>query len=266
MRISTVIVTKNRVSLLKKAVISVFNQSDSVDKIVIVDDASTDDTWAYLQSLEREFDGFVQSVRNCNSLGGARSRNIGISLATGDYVAFLDDDDTWDISKISEQKKILENGFDLVYTGSTIVGKDGEVIGQRYHTNILPFAFEIAIRNTIGITSTVVIRKSLLDKHGFDESLPALQDYELFIRLVRSGARVGSVPLFLVNYLRIPGSVTVSSSAPNFFTAISIIIKRHGKGWFLPFHLFGALYIFFHKFFTAPNFRHQLKETIFRKK
>jgi len=110
LRISVIIPTHNRASLLRSAVESVTNQTYPVHEILIVDDGSTDETKQVVQELVRS------AKRSCTSIhyfrqeqhGVAAARNTGIKAVTGDWVAFLDSDDRWLPEKLAWQVQALK--------------------------------------------------------------------------------------------------------------------------------------------------------------
>lgn len=262
MNVSVIVVTKNRCPLLKKAVASVFSQTAPVAELIVVDDASTDSTGEYLQGLEG-----VVVIRNAKSLGGAQARNIGVNAATGDYVAFLDDDDTWDKKKIEKQlAAISNNSADIVYTGTVVVDEDDNVTGRCYHKQVVYPRLNICFLNYVGITSTVLVRRSLLVRNRFDAEMPALQEYELFIRLLRQGATVCGIPDHLVNYLQIRSNSSVSSGFGKNLSASKRILKKHGVGLYWVFHFIGLCRIFMQKWCRSQSFRADFKDWLLGRK
>lgn len=261
MKISVIIVTKNRCTLLKKAVASVFLQSYPVHEVIVVDDCSTDETTQYLQSLED-----VIVVRNDFSIGGAQARNLGIKSATGDFIAFLDDDDQWLPSKLEKQVKCQKSTLaDIVYTGTIVVDENDEEHGRCFHRAIFSARTQISLLNFIGITSTVLIRRTLLMGCSFDPNMPALQEYELFIRLIIKGANVAGVPESLVKYRQVSYSSTVSSSARANFLASKKILRQHGKGTYLFLHFLGLTRIFLQKMVASKQFRRDFWHLLYKR-
>jgi glycosyltransferase involved in cell wall biosynthesis len=112
MKITIVIPTYNGENTIKRAIESVLNQSSDIEKeILICDDCSTDDTVQIAKKL-----GCNVFVNDKNSGGPNKGRNIGIKNATGNLIAFLDQDDEWLPNKLEIQLKEIENGNDFVYS------------------------------------------------------------------------------------------------------------------------------------------------------
>ncbi len=103
-RVSVVIPAYNRADLLPRAIASVLDQTFTDYEIIVVDDASSDDTGA----VARNSDGPVRVVRNDVNRGLGGARNSGIVVASGTYVAFLDSDDEWLPGKLARQIELLD--------------------------------------------------------------------------------------------------------------------------------------------------------------
>jgi glycosyltransferase involved in cell wall biosynthesis len=99
-KVDVIIPSYNRTSFLRKAITSVLNQSFTDFAIIVVDDCSSDNIKPLLESFQ---DDRIKYVRNEVNMGEGRARNIGVSNATADYVAFLDDDDEWLPAKLKMQ-------------------------------------------------------------------------------------------------------------------------------------------------------------------
>jgi glycosyltransferase involved in cell wall biosynthesis len=100
LKVSVYIPTRNRVDLLAAAVRSVLAQQFTDLELIVVDDASTDGTVLFLESITRE-DRRVRALRNESPRGAPASRNKAITQATGDFITGLDDDDTFEPQRLS---------------------------------------------------------------------------------------------------------------------------------------------------------------------
>ncbi len=90
--VSVIIPTRNRANLLARSLKSVLHQHYHNFEVIVIDDASEDDTVNTIEQFRNKFKSF-KYIRNNKRQGGAESRNIGIKSASGNYIAFLDDDD-----------------------------------------------------------------------------------------------------------------------------------------------------------------------------
>lgn len=183
--VSVVIPTHNRANLLRRAVDSVIAQSLKELEIIIVDDASTDDTSACCEQI---VDPRAKKIQHQQTRGGAAARNTGIAIANGEYVAFLDDDDEWMPDKLVQQVDLLKRNPNagLIYTGYYYVDNHYKTFQQflpRFRGNI---AEPLLAENIIGTTSSVMIRQVCFNKVGvFDDQLQSCQDWDLWIRMAK---------------------------------------------------------------------------------
>jgi glycosyltransferase involved in cell wall biosynthesis len=180
MQFSVLIPTYNSAPLVVEAVQSVLAQSHAAAQIIVVDDGSTDDTAERL----RPYHGKIDYVRQSNARVAA-ARNTGLSLCTGDAIAFLDADDYWHPEKLARQRTILEqhaeigllstDTFDWPGTMSSI---DNRACGQ---IEMVPLS-RLLVCNSL-TTSSIVVRSSVMARVGrFDTELFGPEDYDLWLR------------------------------------------------------------------------------------
>ena len=186
-RVSVVVPTRNRSRLLAVALHGVLRQRGVDLEVIVVDEASTDDTPALLAGLG---DPRVRTVRHATPRGVSTARNRGAAEARGDWVAFTDDDDLWAPDKLARQLQAAQAaGRDWAYTGSVNIGErfgvvhglppppPEEVVAALPHYNAIP-----------GGGSNVVIRREALLRAGpFDTRLRNTEDWEMWIRLAKAG-------------------------------------------------------------------------------
>ena len=186
--VSVVVPTRNRAALLPIAVRSVLAQTYSDFELIVVDDASEDETPQVLRSLS---DPRVRRVRRDRSGGGAQARNEAIASATGEFVAFLDDDDEWLPDKLASQLALFASAdprVGVVYSSYSVVDRaSGRVLGRKVAEARGDLSNALLERNVVGATSCVMARRECLrSSGGFDAALPSFQDYDLWIRLSRA--------------------------------------------------------------------------------
>lgn len=182
-RVTVVITTCRRPVPLMRAISSVLAQDYESFELLVIDDCVADETREAALSFDDERVRYVPQDQNT---GVAGARNRGMREAKGEFIAFLDDDDEWRPGKLSRQIELMDSAGQetgLVYTGMTVIGPDGEsrqVLAER-GGSLLP---EMLARNVVCATSSVVIRKKVIDEVGFfDETFPAIEDYEYWIRV-----------------------------------------------------------------------------------
>lgn len=180
LKVSVILPTFNRSQQLMKAIDSVLCQTHPVDEIVVVNDGSTDDTLTVLNEFMRIHKGVPIVVLSQENKGPAAARNFAIKAATGDLIAFLDDDDIWHPEKIERQLTVflLDTKLDLLGCASNIL--------RLYNALYLVRLGECAMlfRNWL-MTPTVIVRRSVvLACGGFPEELPIAEDFSLWLRIV----------------------------------------------------------------------------------
>jgi GT2 family glycosyltransferase len=189
---------------------SVFAQTFKDYEVLVVNDGSPD-TEEFERALS-PYEGRVRYFRQENRGAGA-ARNRGLLEARGEFVAFLDGDDLWLPTYLEEQLKFIrEGGHDFVYTDALLFG-DSPNAGQTYmqtSPSTGPVNFLSLIRNDCNVITSGVVarRRPLLDAGLFDETLRNAQDFELWARLARRGARMAYQRKVLVRYRCHEGSLS----------------------------------------------------------
>ena len=183
---SVIITTCDRPDQLGRSIASVMGQTVQPTELIVVDDCSL----TPVEDLVRERTGCfeIHYHRLMERAGASAARNAGATLAHGEIIMFLDDDDVWEARKIETQLGIFATHPEAgaVYTGMLSV--DDTDRGRVLHASSGHLSGEtwpqILFRNFIGPTSAVAIRAPLFRlAGGFDQQLKALQDYDLWLRL-----------------------------------------------------------------------------------
>jgi glycosyltransferase involved in cell wall biosynthesis len=182
-KVSVVIPTYNRERLIARAVESVLAQTFKDYEIILIDDGSTDQT----KEILRSFEGRIRYIYQTNA-GISGARNRGIQESSGEYIAFLDSDDTWLPEKLAEQVRILDTRpeIGIVYARMPIINEAGKQIGLKPQAESGK-NFDELIRLWGDLpTSTVMVRKACFEKAGlFDTTLPPMEDIDMWIRISR---------------------------------------------------------------------------------
>ncbi len=173
----------NRRELVARALESVSAQTFTDYEIIVVDDASTDATWEYLGSEWKEAP--LRRLRHRINSGVSAARNTAIEAARGDWIALLDSDDEWMPEKLEVQMAALaESGLAVCHTDEIWIRNGVRVNPHKHHAKQGGRIFQHALPRCIISPSSLLLRRSVFDAIGlFDESLPACEDYELFLRL-----------------------------------------------------------------------------------
>lgn len=185
MRVSVIIPTYNRAGLLRDTLASVLAQTVAPFEILVINDGSTDDTRAL---LARQFPQV--SVHSIAHAGQGAARNVGIELARGDALAFLDSDDLWDACFIEQMTAALENspraGFVYcdygMFQGTRVVRPGNLDTAEKLRGSIFPKLLET---NFICTGALLIRRECFAPIGGFDPTLPPVEDWDFWLRLAR---------------------------------------------------------------------------------
>jgi glycosyltransferase involved in cell wall biosynthesis len=212
--VTVIMPTRNRAAITPRAIESVIAQTWSDWELIIIDDASTDATPDMIARYA-EGDVRIRSLRVDSAGGAASARNRGIAAARGDYIAFIDDDDEWLAPKLERQIAAFTAAPTIGVTHGPFIEVDPEsrerIVGEFQAPNGV--ALPTLLRgNQLG-HSTVMVRRSVLQAAGaFDDRLPRLQDWDLWIRLAMI-TRFAHVPEPLVRVHLTPDSISTKSDA-----------------------------------------------------
>lgn len=201
--VSIVIPTYNCARDLERALTSVRAQTHLHWEALVVDNHSSDDTE---ERVHRFGDSRIKLFKIHNDGVIARSRNLALDHAQGEYVAFLDADDWWLPRKLAISLAYLEQGADVVYHDLLLVTKPRQaVFVRKARTRALtsPVYGDLLLGGNALTNSSVVVRRSLLAETGRlseDPRLIAMEDYDLWLRLARITERFSRIPQALGYY------------------------------------------------------------------
>jgi len=180
--VSVIIPSYNRAEYITRAIRSGLNQTHKNMEIIVIDDASTDNTEQIVKGIK---DKRLKYYKNKKNMGAPHCRNLGISLSKGDYINFLDDDDELFPIKVELQlKKFRESKdeklgivvADIHYKRKDIAG----VVINRKRGNLYK---NLLRRHCVVGTSAMFIKKGVFKKIKFDEKLKSRQEYDLMIQI-----------------------------------------------------------------------------------
>ncbi len=193
--VSVIIPTFNRQAMVTEAVASVLAQAYAPFEVIVVDDGSTDATIHALAPYHNHIRLITQTNR-----GVSAARNRGIAAAAGEYIALLDSDDLWLPGKLACQIRFFTENPDalICQTQEIWMRKGVRVNPRKYHRKPSGMIFEPSLALCLVSPSAVMLRRNLFDRvGGFDETLPACEDYDLWLRI---SCRI---PIYLIDQYRI---------------------------------------------------------------
>jgi len=218
MRISVVMPCYNSSDHIVESLQSALDQTHRPLEILCVDDASTDDTFAILKRLARQYDGLVRPLRRRSNGGPAAARNLAIAAAKGDWIAFLDHDDLWLPDKLERQVDFARRnpGVDLIHSDAWIENDRDAATRRLAHDGRHvpdgdPFA-TLFYRCFVALLTVVVRRERIESVGGWREDLPSSADYDLWLRLARAGCRFGHIDEPLAVWRKLGGGMTDDAS------------------------------------------------------
>lgn len=180
--VSAIIPTFNRAATVSRAVHSVLEQTLPGIEIIVVDDGSTDGT---AELLNREFGQRIKLLRLPRNHGVSYARNRGFELSRGAFIAFLDSDDLWHPEKSTRQFAFMRARPDLLISQTDEIWiRNGTLVNPcRHHLKPSGLIFAECLPLCVVSPSAVMMRRRFFATVGlFDETLPACEDYDLWLR------------------------------------------------------------------------------------
>ena len=186
--ITVIIPTYNHGNFLSDALDSVISQSFPYWEMLVVDNNSTDDTYEVLASYS---DPRIHILQIHNEGSIAKSRNLGLTLANGDWIAFLDSDDWWGPNKLEECYQLFTEGIDLIYHDMKVVSTSPsdstrkDIVSRQVNTPVL---VDLLLNGNTIATSSVVVRKEILKQvGGMNESTAMIgtEDFNAWLKISR---------------------------------------------------------------------------------
>ena len=186
--VSIILSTYNRAHLVKRAIASVLTQSYRNWELIIIDDGSVDDTWQLVMPVVKS-DPRIIYCYHVNT-GLARSRNIGITLASGEYTTFLDSDDEYRDNHLSVRIEVMEKkpSLALIYGGIEYVGPlekqyapDAQRPGKKVHLS------------KCYASGTFFARTSTFEKLNGFRNLPFAEDFDFIQRMQKKGLKIAKM-------------------------------------------------------------------------
>lgn len=208
-KISVIMPAYNASKYIGKAIISVIKQNYSNLELIIIDDCSSDNTSEIIQQFQKNYENIVY-IKMENNSGVAKTRNKGLSIASGQYIAFLDSDDVWLEDKLTKQINIFKEnkGIPFTYTAINIINEKDEIVKKAKKIKTKA-TYKILLRNTYVATSTVIIDREVTG----DFLMPlrkSAEDYSLWLMLLKNFGMAKGINEALVNYRKTENSLSAN--------------------------------------------------------
>lgn len=223
-----IITTYNRAKLLPQAIQSVLNQTFSDFELLVIDNGSTDDTRSVVGQIKDPRLRYVLNPEPTNSCDAPR--NLGIRMARGEWVSFLDDDDIWYPDRLQKVKDAFERNPEVsAVCHNAHIRIDGKVYGTLRLASMTSNTHERLLYEGRCLSPcTTTVKADLLKQlNGFNPAreLEGIADYDLWLRMTRQGAEVRFIDDILGEYV-VTGN-NASMTDPTFTSRFASLIKRH---------------------------------------
>ncbi|TAN51562.1 MAG: glycosyltransferase family 2 protein [Rhodospirillales bacterium] len=208
--VSIIIPAYQSAATIRYALASVAAQTVKPLEAIVIDDGSSDGSTDIAEAMRGEMNGIDLVVIRQTNKGAGAARNAGCRIAKGEWLAFLDADDAWLPEKLerslahAEGASLIAHDF-IEVKGSAETYRDST---RHFKAAADPFA-ALMLRGFIPTSTVLAKRQDVLEVGGFEESLPAAQDYDLWLKLLeRPGTRLRMFPEALTRYAVNPGGIT----------------------------------------------------------
>jgi len=229
--VTVYIPTKNRLSLLRRAVQSVLGQTHGPIELIIVSDGATDGTCDYVRSLQQHAN--VKLIHNETSVGACAARNQALDIAEGEFITGLDDDDMF-----------LPHRLERFITAWRVREQAGERFSCLFDRRIVDQGGAVTLANAAPVADfETMLGENLIGNQvfttparmraagGFDAAMPAWQDWEMWVRLVQHGGPAHNIGAnsYLMDVSHEFERITLKSG-DRIIQAAKLFYAKHGQG------------------------------------
>lgn len=201
--ISVVMPVYNAQDYLRSAMDSILNQTYQNFEFIVVDDASTDNSWAILKSYAKRNPNKITILRNDQNMKQGKTASRAISIAKGDYIARMDADDVSSPNRLEKQLAYLKTHPETVAVGAQciLIDKNSEVIGEKTFPTDFEDIYKYSFRFSPAQQPTFMIAMRRLPKdfQFYDHGMSPVEDIELMFKLFKYG-KVENMPDYLLKY------------------------------------------------------------------
>ena len=225
--VSIILPTYNRYGyFLERAVQSVIRQSYKNWELIVVDNNSSDGTLKYLKSIKNN-NISILSINNDGNI--ARSRNLGIKNASGDFIAFLDSDDFWEKDKLLSSISFFNKNHEYVGVCHSEYWLSDDIKNVKNYGPESNYKFDKLLTrgNCISLSAVILQKKCLKDVGYFSEDVDIItaEDYDLWLKISKLGKKIGFLTDILGNFQL--HSTSESSNIIRNTKAVSKVLNKH---------------------------------------
>ena len=205
--ISVIIPYYKKKEYIISSINSVLNQTyKNLEIIIIYDDLNKEDL-NLLKKIKKK-DKRIKIYINKKNLGAGRSRNKGIKLSKGVFVAFLDSDDLWKKNKLKKQIFFMKkNGINASHTSYTIINSNNKIVGSR---NAKDMSYKLLLKSCdIGL-STVVLKKEIITSKIKFANIKTKEDYVLWLKITVNNNKIFALKDNLTKWRKLEDSLSSS--------------------------------------------------------
>ena len=197
----------NSENFIGETIKSVLNQTYIYWEMIIVDDASSDNSIAIVEKITNE-ESRIKLIKSSIDLGPAKARNMGIELASGRYISFLDSDDLWLPEKLEKQILFMkEKKCALSYSSYQKIDYEGAYFGKVIIKNLKPSYHDLLKTNHIGCL-TAMIDLNVIKNKEFMPNIKKRHDHGLWLLIVKKGYAVYGIQEILAQFRYRSGSIS----------------------------------------------------------
>jgi teichuronic acid biosynthesis glycosyltransferase TuaG len=205
--VSIIMPAFNSARYIKEAINSVSFQTYNNWELIVIDDGSRDDTVKIVEEISKK-EPRIRFYKNENNQGVSATRNRGISLANGEWIAFLDSDDMWEKTKLQKQITIAKQQLDVefIFTGSSFINENGDYYKGLFEVPEIVSYKKLRTHNVISCSSVLIKRRFFEDIKMEKDDMH--EDYVVWLRVLRTGVCAYGVnePLLIYRISRVSKS------------------------------------------------------------
>lgn len=200
--VSIIMPAYNCAKYIEESINSVLAQNYKKWELLVLDDGSKDDTLKIIEEFSQK-DNRIKSLPNGKNMGVSATRNRGIELAKGDWIAFLDSDDMWEYTKLEKQLEVAEKkAAEFLFTGASYINEEGVPFKGIFEVPEMVNYKKLRNHNVISCSS-VLVKKKYFDNIKMEKD-EMHEDFAVWLRILRLGIKAYGVnePLLIYRISR----------------------------------------------------------------